>query len=60
MMFVRWVTIGRFAEITGYTEDAVRSKIKRGDWLEGTVWKKADDGRILMSIEGFHQWVEAA
>lgn len=59
-MFVKWVTIKRFAELTGYTEDAIRSKIKRGDWLEGHVWKKADDGRILISVEGFNQWVEAA
>ena len=59
-MFNNWVTIKRFAELTGYSEDAVRSKIKRGDWREGVVWKKADDGRVLMSLEGFDQWVEAA
>lgn len=55
-----WVTIKRFSDLTGYSEDAIRSKIKRGDWLEGTIWKKASDGRVLMSIEGYNQWVEKA
>jgi hypothetical protein len=38
------------------TPDAVRSKIKRGDWLEGQVWIKAPDGRILINTEGFEKW----
>lgn len=37
---LRRVTIEKFAELSGYSPDAVRSKIKRGDWLEGVVWKK--------------------
>jgi len=57
-MAVKWITIRKFSEETGYSEDAVRSKIKRGDWLEGRVWKYAPDGRVLMSIEGYNEWVE--
>lgn len=53
---LRHVTIERFAELSGYTPDAVRSKIKRGDWLEGTVWTKAPDGRILIDLEGYERW----
>ena len=53
---LRWVTIDRFSEMSGYTPDAVRSKIKRGDWLEGHMWVKAPDGRILISTEAFEQW----
>ncbi len=41
---VRFVTVERFGDFSGYTPDAVRSKIKRGDWLEGAVWVKAPDG----------------
>lgn len=54
---VRHVTIERFHELSGYTPDAVRSKIKRGDWLEGAVWIKAPDGRILIDLEGYERWV---
>ncbi len=53
----RFVTIEKFEELTGYTPDATRSKIKRGDWLEGAVFKKAPDGRVLMDIEGYEWWV---
>lgn len=54
---MRWLTIEKFSAETGYTPDAVRSKIKRGDWLEGKVWIKAPDGRILMDTEGYEKWV---
>ena len=54
---LRHVTIDKFAADSGYTPDAVRSKIKRGDWLEGQVWVKAPDGRILIDLEGFEKWV---
>ena len=50
---LRWLTIEKFSAESGYTPDAVRSKIKRGDWLEGHVWIKAPDGRILIDTEGY-------
>jgi hypothetical protein len=54
---LRWLTIEKFSAESGYTPDAVRSKIKRGDWLEGQVWIKAPDGRILMDTRGYESWV---
>jgi hypothetical protein len=54
---LRWVTIKKFSEMSGYTANAVRSKIKRGDWLEGHVWIKAPDGRILIDVVGYESWV---
>ena len=56
MSSLRHVTIEKFADMSGYTADAVRSKIKRGDWLEGAVWIKAPDGRILIDLEGYEKW----
>jgi hypothetical protein len=53
---MRYVTIDKFSEASGYTAEAVRSKIKRGDWLEGKVFIKAPDGRVLIITEGFEQW----
>lgn len=57
-MKIKFLTIKKFAELTGYSEDAIRSKINRGDWLEGLVWKRAPDNRILINPDGYHQWVE--
>src|SRR5215471_15159452 len=54
---LRWLTIDKFSAESGYTPDAVRSKIKRGDWLEGHVWRYAPDGRILIDSEGYEKWV---
>lgn len=54
---VRHITIKKFVQESGYTEDAVYSKIYRGDWLEGEVWIKAPDGRDLIDTEGFKEWV---
>lgn len=55
---LRFVTVDLFAAMTGYTEKAVRTKIDRGDWLEGEVWERAPDGRILMDCVGYERWVQ--
>ncbi len=55
---LRYVTIGKFAAESGYTEDAIRSKIKNGVWLMGSVWIKAPDGRILIDVQGYERWAE--
>lgn len=57
MLPVDHVTIEKFGELTGYSELAVRAKIKRGQWQEGHEYNKAPDGRILISLEGYARWV---
>lgn len=54
---MRYATVTRFSELSGYTPDAIRSKIKRGDWLQGHEWQRAPDGRTLIDIEGVELWV---
>ena len=54
---VRFVTLKQFEALTGYTVDAINSKIKRGDWLGGAVFIKAPDGRNLIDLEGYEEWV---
>jgi hypothetical protein len=54
----RYVLLHVATGITGYSVKAMQRKIERGDWVEGKVWLKAPDGRILVSIEGFEKWVE--
>ena len=51
-----WRKLKKHCLDTGYTEDAIYSKIKRGDLAEHIVWIKAPDGKILISEEGFEKW----
>jgi hypothetical protein len=56
---IRYVLIPHFCASTGYTDKAVRRKIQSGVWLQGQVWRKAPDGRILINMEGYNKWVES-
>lgn len=54
----KWVTIAKAAELTGYSERAIEAKRAEGVWLEGEIWRKGPDGRIMISTEGIDAWVE--
>ena len=55
---MRYLTVKKFSAETGYTEDAVRSKIRDGVWRLGDIWMRAPDGRTLIDVEGYERWVE--
>jgi hypothetical protein len=55
---MKWVTIKKAAEMSGYTPKAIERKIQNGVWLQGVVWIKAPDGHILISPDGIDQWAE--
>lgn len=55
---MRYVTVRKFASESGYTEDAIRSKIRDGIWRLGEIWIKAPDSRTLLDVEGYKSWVE--
>lgn len=55
---MNWVLIKKLNELTGYTDDAIRAKIKRGVWLKDVHWRKAPDGRIVFNILAIQQWIE--
>jgi len=52
---VRFKTIRQFSNESGYTENAIRTKIRDGIWEEG-VWVKAPDNRVLIDIEAYNSW----
>lgn len=60
MALTKYQTIKKFAAESGYTENAIRSKIYDGTWQEGEVWIRAPDDKRLISVEGYNQWVESA
>jgi hypothetical protein len=49
-------TIKKYAELSGYSEKAIRLKISGGIWGEGIKYK-APDGRVLISETGVENWV---
>lgn len=55
---VRYVTIKKAAEVTGYTEDAIRKKISLGIWPENLVWKWGPDSVQLVDLEGYDKWAK--
>jgi len=55
---IKWITINKLSELTGYTENAIRAKIKTGVWLMKKHWLKAPDGRILFNPKAINEWVE--
>lgn len=53
----KWVLVSRITELTGYTADAIRAKIKRGIWLNEKHWRKAPDNRIVLNVEAINSWM---
>jgi hypothetical protein len=52
-----WVLLERFCQITGYTEEAVKVKRKRGIWPDGTI-TITRGRRIHVNLRRYEQWVE--
>lgn len=55
---MKWVLINKVIELVGYTDDAIRAKIKKGVWLSGLHWRKAPDGRLVFNLEAIQKWIE--
>ena len=53
----RWVLISVVVQYTGYTDDAVRAKIRRGDWPYRSFWRKAPDDRIVFNLTRIQEWM---
>lgn len=55
-----YVLIPKAAEMTGYTERAIKEKIAKGVWRQGLEWIKAPDGHRMINLPGVARWVESA
>lgn len=58
VMPIRFVTVGRYSELTGKTPGAIRKKIERGIWVEGKQYRRDMEGCIWVDIRGVEKWVE--
>jgi hypothetical protein len=57
---IRYVTLKKFSEFSGYSVGALRMKISRGELVQNKHFRLAPDGRVLIDLQGFEQWVESA
>ncbi len=54
---MNWVTIKKAANESGYTQEAIRQKIKKGVLARGKHWQKAPDSRIVINLKEFDSWL---
>ncbi len=52
-----WVLVHKLCELTGYSDDAVRAKMRRGEWQRDVHWRKAPDNRIVLNTAAIQRWM---
>jgi hypothetical protein len=52
------VTVKKFAELTGLSENAIRQYIKKGQWRYKIHWNKAVNGKITVNIKEAVAWMQ--
>ena len=53
----RFVTVKLYAIVSGYSESAIRSKIKEGVWVADREYIRAPDGHLFIDREGVQRWM---
>jgi len=53
-----YVTIKKFSELHGYTQEAIRAKIKKGIWIQGIHFIKSPDNRIQLIPQNIEKWFQ--
>ena len=54
----KWVKLGRFCELTGFTQKSVYALIKGGRWMLSREYKQINR-RYFVNLEAYERWVEA-
>lgn len=57
---MKYKRIRAAAEVTGYTQKAIRRKIEMGVWVEGVHFRRAPDNCILINMDAVEAWVEGS
>ncbi|MBY0475103.1 MAG: MerR family transcriptional regulator [Nitrosomonas sp.] len=52
------VTVKKFAQHTGLTENAIRQYIKKGQWRYKIHWFKAPNGKITINVKEAISWMQ--
>ncbi len=54
---MEWLTLKKFSEISGISEDAIRANLKKGVWQKDKHWIKAPNGRLFCNPKEVEQWL---
>jgi hypothetical protein len=54
------VTVKKFAELTGLSEEAIRQYMKKGQWQYKIHWDKAPNGRIFIKTKAAYAWMQGS
>lgn len=54
---MKWITLKRFCEISGYSPKAIYNKKDRGIWKQNIHWRKAPDKKIFISPDAIDLWI---
>jgi len=52
------VTVAKAAAMTGFSQNAIRRKIERGDWLEGYEYHRSPTGAVTVFLPGYARWAK--
>ena len=58
MYGVNWVTVKKFCDLSGYSEEDIQEKLDSGQWEKGGLWNEAPDGIVFINLREFEGWVE--
>lgn len=54
---MNWKTLDKVAEESGFTKESLRALKKKGILRERIHWIKSPNGRILLNVVAFEQWL---
>jgi len=57
---MNWFRLKKYCELTGDTENAVKSRRNNGKWAEGKHSKTGPDGKIWVNLKEVEKWVEGS
>lgn len=56
---IYYVRVHVFCAHTGISKHSVEGKIREGVWVEGKHYRRPPDGKVVIDLRGYHEWVES-
>ncbi|SNS96029.1 hypothetical protein SAMN06265795_11078 [Noviherbaspirillum humi] len=54
----RYLSLERFAKVTGYPMDQAYHNIEDGKWMQGELFTIDDEGQIMIDMQAYYDTVE--
>jgi hypothetical protein len=55
---LRYVSLDRFAKLTGYATPSIYHQIEEGKWLQDEQFIVDENGQILIDLQAYYEWVD--